>query len=839
MKYFNLIILVLFISSGLSFAKAQEVDTLRTIDYTDISDYEIGGIKVKGAEHTDEVTLLNMSGLTVGQTVEIPGDRITKAIRKIYELNLFDDVQIVLEKTIGNIAFLEIRVTERPRYLRHKFVGVRKSDHEDLNKVIERFIRKGEILSESVSRDISNHIAKYYREKGFFDVEVDILTEEDTRIRNALDVTIKVDLHERVKVENITFSGNQAFTSRQLRNAMKNTRSRMRVLAKSTYQKEEYKKDLKSIKSKYHDAGYRDITIVKDSLWRQDDGDIRLHLTVKEGTQYYFRNITWSGNTTYTDQALARSLAIKRGDVFNASLLEQRLTYSEDGRDVSAIYMDNGHLFFRANPVITAVEGDSVDLEIRIFEGPQATIDRVVINGNDRTHENVIRREIRVKPGGKFSRSDLIRSQRQLVGLGYFNPENLGINTPVNPSRYTVDIEFDLEEKSSDQLELSAGWNQYSGIIGTLGLQFNNFSIRNMFDKKSWRPLPTGDGQRLTLRGQTNGEFYQSYNFSFVEPWLGGSKPTSLNLGGYYTKMLDYYSGYIGEGYLSISNGFVGLGTRVRWPDDNFIVTGRLNYENILLSDYGQYFYVDGESISNGSFNNLSVEVKIARTSIHNPQFPTSGSTVSLIGRFSPPYSLFYKRDYTGMSPQEKFRFLEYHKWRFDFEWYTSIVGNLIFATSAKIGFLGYYNEDLGLIPFERFEVGGSGLNNQSYGLIGREIISMRGYDVNELDGNINGGGTVFDKFTMELRYPISLNPNATIYGLAFLQGGNVWQGLRNFNPFDMKTSTGLGIRAFLPMFGLIGFDYGFGFDKPDLIESNVKWTSFGQFNLILGFEPD
>lgn len=843
MKYFYQVISIFLLLTTVSFAQAQVSDSLKTMEYTSVERYELGGIKVIGASNTDESALLNIAGFSVGEEVEIPGDNISKAIRKIYELNLFENVEIVLQKTIGDIAFLEIHVTERPRYLRHKYTGVKKSRHEDLNKIVERFVRKGEILTDNTKLNIINKIKEYYREKGYLDAQVNIITEDDKRIKNALDVTIDVERNDRVKVENITFSGNKAFKARQLRSAMKNTRTKHRIFAKSTYEEDEYRDDLKSIKKKYREFGYRDVDILQDSIWRMEDGDLRIHLKINEGAQYYFRSITWSGNSNYNNETLSRLLGIKKGDVFNSSLLEQRLTYSEDGRDVSALYMDNGHLFFRANPVITAIENDSVDMTIRIFEGPQATIDRVVITGNDRTHENVIRRELRTKPGEKFSRSDLIRSQRQLVGLGYFNPEALGINTPVNPSRYTVDIEYDVEEKSSDQLELSAGWNQFSGIIGTLGLQFNNFSIRNIMKKESWRPLPTGDGQRLTLRGQTNGDYFQSYNFSFTEPWLGGNKPTSLNVGGYYTKLRSIGSGgtIFGRGYLSIMNGFVGLGTRISWPDDNFLISGRINYENIRLNDYGQDFYdSDGNIIGNGSYNNITLEVKLARSSIHNPQFPTSGSLISLSAQFAPPYSLLAPRDnYQDLSAQDKFRFLEYHKWRFDFDWYTTVVGNLVFNTNAKIGFLGYYNKEIGLIPFERYEVGGSGLNNQSIGLIGREIISMRGYEVNELEGNGRGGGSVFNKFTAELRYPVSLNPSATIYALAFVQGGNVWGQMRQFNPFDLKKSTGLGIRAFLPMFGLIGFDYGIGFDKPDLINSGAKWTSFGQFNLVLGFEPD
>lgn len=839
MKSIILTSLFCLIGIGTTFAQANKTDSLKTIDYSEAESYEIGGLKVIGAEHTDESVLLNISGLKVGEAIDIPGEEITTALNNLYALHLFENVKIVLRKTIGKIAFLDIYVEEKPRYLRHNYVGIKKSKHDDLNDIVNRFLNKGEIVTHNTILNIKRKIQDYFKEDGYLDAEVKIITQPNERIENGLNLTINIDRGKRVKIENITFSGNSVFSARKLRNAMENTRTKRRIFAKSAFQRDGYEKDLEAIIERYHKEGYRDARIKSDTVWRNEEGDIRIHIVMNEGKQYYYRNISWTGNSIYSDQTLSKILGIKKGDVYNTALLNERLVFSMTGRDVSALYMDNGHLFFSATPVEVAIVNDSVDVEIRIFEGPQATIDRVIITGNTRTHDNVIRREVRTMPGQKFSRAALLRSQRQLVGLGYFNPP-IKISTPVNPSRYTVDIKYEVEERSSDQLELSAGWNQFSGIIGTLGVVFNNFSVRGLFNPEAWKPLPTGDGQRLSIRGQTNGEYYQSYNFTFTEPWLGGSKPTSFNIGGYYTKIRNItYGGYIGNGYLSISNGFVGLGTRVNWPDDNFILSGTINYENIFLQDYPRDFFANGEPISNGSFNNLTLGIKLARTSINQPRFPTRGSTISLSVNLSPPYSMFTDRDYTGLSPQEKFRFLEYHKWRFDFDWYATVVGKLVFRANAKIGFLGYYNEEIGIIPFERFEVGGSGLNNQSIGLIGRDIISMRGYEVDEFPANENGGGTVFDKFTVELRYPISLKPTATIYGLAFIQGGNVWQGLRNFNPFDMKKSVGVGLRAYLPMFGLIGFDYGFGFDKPQLIQNGAKWTSYGQFNLILGFEPD
>lgn len=717
-----------------------------------------------------------------------------------------------------------------------------------MNDIVKKYLTKGSIVTDNTLNNIRRGIKRLFDDKGYLDAEVTINSLPDPVLKDAVQLEIEVDRNDRVKIKDIRFTGNENVKSRKLRGKMKDTRKKSRLFAKSRLYKKDYEKDKDNIVEYYNSLGYRDMRILKDSIWRNEDGHLIIKIDLFEGNQYFFRNIEWKGNTLYNDDVLTNVLGIEKGDVYDLEKLNERLTFSMDGRDVSALYMDDGYLFFRVDPVEVAIENDSIDIQMRIFEGPQATIERVTIEGNDRTHEHVIRRELRTLPGKKFSRSDIIRSQREITNLGYFDPEALGINTPVNPQRYTVDIEYDLTERPSDQLELSAGWGGFSGLILTLGVTFNNFSMRNISNGEAWKPVPVGDGQRLSLRAQTNGRFFQSYNASFTEPWLGGKRPTSLNVGGAYTRINRLDRAFESQGYLSIARAFAGVGTRLRWPDDNFLVNATLSYENYFLNNYPNQFQFDGVNVSQGSYNNVALELKIARTSINEPIFPTRGSEVSVSVKLTPPYSAFRSDDfYDDISVQDRFRWVEYHKWRVDVDWYQTMVGKLVFRANAKVGILGYYNERSGLSPFERYLVGGNGLNNQQIGIAGVDIISSRGYEINQLEVNQGAGATlrtagtatVFNKFTMEMRYPISLNPSATIFVLGFVQGVNAWDGLDNYNPFELRRSAGLGLRVFLPMFGLLGFDYGLGFDKPTLTAQNADWGQYGTFNLILGFEPD
>ncbi|MEP6648044.1 MAG: POTRA domain-containing protein, partial [Saprospiraceae bacterium] len=712
--------------------------------------------------------------------------------------------------------------------------------HDDLNDVIKPFLIKGQVAGTAMQINAKNAIQKFFIQKGFLDATVQVNEEPASERANAVNLIFDIDTKERVKIAHITFVGNKEVKDKKLRKLLKKTKTKSALLKKSKYVETDFENDKQAIIDHYHTLGYRDAQINNDSIWRNADGQLEMQMTVDEGDKYYFGDITWKGNTIHDGDALGKILGIRKGEVYNEKLLDSRLRFSIDGRDVSSIYLDDGYLFFTVDPTEVSVLNDTINLEMRIFEGPQATIDKVIIKGNTRTHEHVIRRELRTQPGQKFSRSDIIRSQRQIIALGYFNPEKLGIETPVDQTKGTVDIIYEVEERPSDQLELSAGWGGFgtSKVIGTLGVTFNNFSLRNIFNKEAWSPLPQGDGQKLSLRAQTNGDFFQSYNFSFTEPWLGGKRPNSFTVGGVLTKFnQEYFQG----GRLAIGRAFIGLGSRLKWPDDNFVSNTTLNLEYLNLVDYstGDFRDPHGNLINNGFFNNFSIQQTIARTTINEPTFPRSGSSISLTIQATLPYTTLFGRKFNPLDNQSTYRFVEYHKWRLDAEWYTPVVGKLVLKTAAKMGYLGYYNKHIGPPPFERFEVGGDGLSNQQFGITGKDIISMRGYEVEDITANASGGATVFNKFTAELRYPLSLNPSSTIFGLLFLEGGNAWKTFNEYNPFDLKRSAGVGVRAYLPMFGLLGFDFGYGWDNQTKIDAGAKWTEFGNFNIILGFEPD
>lgn len=840
--------LLLFLSMGMvNGLQAQTLDSIPVLDYSDPKEYEIGGIIVKGAEFSDDNALISIAGLKVGDKIRVPGTEIPKAIKKLWKLRLFTDVQIVKEKTIGEIIFLEIKVQERPRLTVHSYKGAKKSRHDDLNDAVEDFLIKGGIVTENVKANAANAIKKYYVEKGYYDVAIKVKEIEDKKKVNAVRLEFDIKRNERVKIKDIEWTG-ISIKERKLERKFKSTKEKRRLFSTSKFIKPDYKTDQDALIAFYNTIGFRDARITSDSTWRDQDGMMHLLLNVDEGNRYYFRKIGWKGNSIYETKTLSDVLGIKKGDIYNQELLQTRLSFSPDGRDVSTLYMDNGYLFFQVDPVETAVVGDSIDLQIRIFEGPQATIDKVVITGNDRTHEHVIRRELRTRPGEKFSRSDIIRSQREIINLGYFNPETLNINTPVNAQRGTVDIEYGVEERPSDQLELSAGWaGGGRGVIGTLGVTFNNFSLRNFFKKETWSPLPQGDGQRLSLRAQTNGNFFQSYNASFTEPWLGGKKPNSFSVSGFYNRFAFGEKESASFQKFSIGGIAIGLGTRLKFPDDNFISNTTISLQNLSLLNWTQGLFTtdNGEIVRDGNYYNFNIQQKITRTSVSDPIFPKEGSTISLSVQITPPYSLFSDSDPNTKTVEERFRFLEYHKWRLDAEWYTPLTGKLVLKVGAKIGILGKYNKDIGVSPFERFQLGGDGFANQQFGgYTGVDLIRLRGYDENQLESNVLNGQVVatpiYDKFNIELRYPLSLNPSSTIYVLAFVEGGNSFRSIRDFNPFDIYRSAGMGLRVFLPMFGTLGFDYGLGFDKdvnPDA--GGGVFANYGRFGIILGFEPE
>lgn len=839
------ILILTFLYAATLGAQVTPDTLLPVMPYEQAKDYEIGGVTVVGAQYSDPQALIAIAGFRVGDKMRIPGPGVTKAVQALWNLRLFTDVQVNKVRTQGDVIFLEIVVKELPRYTRHSFKGVKKNKHDDLNGVVNKFLQKGAILTDNVKASVQYGLEDYYVKKGFLDAKATIKVSPDERSTNAVKLEFVIDPGKRVKIKDIRFAGNENVKARVLRKKMKETSRKKKLFKKSKLVRADYETDKHTIEAYYNTVGFRDARIVKDSIWRTKKGEVMIAMTVSEGQRYYFRNIIWKGNTIYETKFLDQVLGIKKGDVYNQELLSTRLQFSQDGRDISSLYLDNGYLFFRVDPVETSIDQDSIDLELRIYEGPQATIDRVVIKGNDRTHEHVIRRELYTRPGDKFSRSDIIRSQREIVNLGYFNPESLGINTPVNPDRGTVDIEYTVEERPSDQLELSAGYQPRTaftrgGVIGTLGVTFNNFSLRNIKNKEAWNPLPQGDGQRFSIRGQTSGQNFQSYNASFTEPWLGGKRPNSLTVAGFYNRYAYGFEGSSTYQRLDILQGTVGFGTRLKWPDDNFIFRADVDIQTLRLNNWSGFRDDQNRLVTQGIYHNYNVGLTLARNSINDPIFPKTGSLVSLKVQATPPYSWF--RDdkfYESSDVQNIYKYVEYVKWRLDAEWYTTLVGKLVLKSSAKIGILDQWSSKTGLSPFERFELGGDGLNNQTFGLNGRDIISLRGYEVSDIMAPFPGGAGVFNKYTVELRYPISLNPSSTIFVTAFAQGGNAWQSAKDFNPFDLRRSAGLGLRVFLPMFGTLGFDYGFGFDKPALIGRTRKWTDYAKFNIVLGFEPD
>ncbi len=878
--YIRVLIILLSFFFGYDVVIAQQdtilpdVENIPMIEYGEKNTYEIADIKIMGAEGRDRNAIRSISGLNIGDKITIPSEKISNGLKALYKLRLFEDVKIIQEKTEGDLVWLIIYLKDRPTLSRYAFEGIKQSHQTNLIDDLKGTLNVGSIVTDEQKNIAIKKIKEFYVEKGKLDAKVTVEEVLDESRDNSIRLVFTVDPGEKIKIEDILIEGNEYANDKKIRSQLSKTKKKGLFLRSSKFIPGEYEEDKKKVIAFYNREGYRDAKITKDSLWRTVDSLLMIKIWVEEGQRYYFRNIYWKGNTKYTDEQLTLVLGITKGEVYNPEILEKRLTFSMDGRDVSSLYMDYGHLAFNADPVVVSVVEDSIDIEMRITEGPEFIIGSIFIEGNTKTHEHVVRREIRTRPGQTFRRSDIIRSQREIINLGFFNQENIDIQPIVNPERGTVDILYTVEERPADQLELSAGYGGFSGLIGTLGVVFNNFSIRNIRDRSTWAPLPQGDGQKLSLRAQANSRFFRSFNASFTEPWLGGKKPSSFTVGAvsstFDNRILD-------AGLLSIRRAFVGLGTQLKWPDDFFAVNFTLNLENILLSDYVQRgaqsnFVVEENgrlvSITNGNFKNFSLRGTFTRSSISDPLYPRSGSRISLTLQATPIYHIFRGADYWLLSddeqaqieqrlrdeagprnpptPQEiqteilseqnarKFEWLEYHKWRFDAEWYFSLFGNLVMAANAKIGILGAYDREIGISPFERFEVGGDGLSNQNIGILGRDIIALRGYDVNDLPQNARGGGAVFNKYTLELRYLLSLNPNSTIFGTLFFQGGNSWGSFGEFNPFDMRRSFGFGMRVFLPMFGLLGFDYGWGIDK-----FITEDRGYGKFNIILGFEPD
>ena len=820
------------------------------IDYSNPKEYTIAGVEIEGITTLDKNVLKLVSGLIQGQRVKVPGEKFSDAVKNLWKQGFFDDIQINAEKIIGNDIFLKIIIIEKPRLGRYTFKGVsKKSEADEIRKKIH--LTTGKIVTDQLLASTKNIVKEYYMDKGYYGAKVDIKSEEDKTGKSKVALYIVVDKGNKVRVQEITFKGNTVIKSTGfggLKSKLKDTKPYhwWNFFNSGKYLEDNLEKDKPKIIDKYLAMGYRDARIAKDTVYFVAPDRVKIDITIDEGHKYYFHNITWAGNSKYRSGQLDTILGIKKGDVFNQSTLDQKLYSNPSGYDISSLYMDDGYLFFQITPSEVNVQNDSIDLEIRLYEGKQAIINRVTVNGNTKTNDHVIIREITTKPGQLFRRSDIMRTQRQLQQMGYFNAEKLGVEPKPNPADGTVDIEYTVEEKPNDQVELSGGYGS-GRIIGTLGVTFNNFSAKNVFKKESWSPLPSGDGQRFSVRVQSSGINYQSYNMSFSEPWLGGKKPISLTVGAYYT--VQNYNG-VGRtvkvngihvtnpnaSYMTSMTGSVNYGRRLKWPDDYFSFSVGESYSYYVLYKASVF------SFPTGYINNIKTNINISRNSLQgNPIFPTGGSVISLTGVLTPPYSLLNGKDYTGLSQEGKFKYLEFQKYKFTTSWYMQLTNqkapdgkearNLILRTSFGFGILGEYNSAVGIAPFERFYMGGSGLTG--YSLDGREIIALRGYADNSIAGADGKGCSIISKYTMELRYPVSLNPQATIFVLGFAEAGNAEQVYKDFNPFDVKRSAGAGVRIFLPMFGLLGLDYGWGFDKIpyDPATGNGK----GQFHFTIG----
>lgn len=858
--------------------------------------YKVANVTVTGNKYFDAALLTSIANINTGDQITIPGgDNFSKAISNLWKQNYFSNVEIYITKVQGSDISLEIAVTERPRLSSFSFKGIPKSQADDLSPKIG--LVRGRIVTENNRRAATEAIEKYYAEKGYRGVKTSIQEVKDPKADNSVIITLSVTKGNKVKISDIYFTGNSV-PGQRLKKQLKGTKEMTRLtvhppidtaavvsgyhltfkdylrhngflsftqtkelldpyvrlkLSSAKFNEKKYQEDKEKILDYYNSLGYRDAAIVSDTQYYNSKGDLNIKIKVSEGHKYYFGNIAWRGNTKYSDSALGNILGIQKGDTYDLDILNKKLgkQLSPEGGDISGLYMDDGYLFFRAEAVETAVYNDTIDHEIRLVEGPQATLKNIRIAGNEKTKEHVIRRELRTIPGEKFSRTDIIRSTRELAQLNFFNQEKINPGVVPNETDGTVDINWTVEEKSSDQLELSAGFGGGIGLTGTLGVTFNNFSINNIFKKSAWQPLPTGDGQKLSVRFQSNGKAFRSYNVSFTEPWLGGKKRNSFTVSLYDTKYRNGIYNYqrrnydydTSDSYIQTSGASISLGKQLKWPDDFFSLVTSLNYTRYALKDYAIF-----QGFSNGVSNNFNIKVALQRSSVNQPIFPSNGSTFLLSGQFTPPYSLIDKNIATSANP---YRFVEYHKWRFNGEWYVPIGRpsgaernkQFVLKAAVKYGFIGRYNNKLEISPFERFQLGDAGLSN-NFALLGYDIIAQRGYPVYETsDPKINPDQqsasrffTMFNKYTTELRYPLSLNPSSTIFALGFFEAANGWYSMKEYNPFKLRRSVGLGMRFYLPMFGLLGFDYGIGLDRYTPA-GGLK--DAGRFTFMLGYEPE
>ena len=874
--------------NGSDTAKVEKPADLPVISYSlTPKKYKIADIKVTGVKNYDDFVLIGFSGLSVGDEISVPGDEVTAAVKAFWKHGLFSDVKILANKIEGDSIWLEYQLKQRPRISEVNYHGIKKGEREDLEAKLG--LKKGFQITPNVLDRAKILIEKFFDGKGFKNVDVNIQQKDDMAHEGEVILDIYIDKNEKTKIHRIYFEGNNALTARQLKKAMKKTNEKfslfndwkssiLEMFSTKKFTTEEYENDKNNLISKYNEYGYRDAVLLADSVVNFNEKKVDIFLKVDEGEKYYLKDIRFVGNTKYSTDYLMAVLGMKPGEVYNQKKLNDRLSMDEDA--VSNIYFNNGYLFFNADPVEVEVENDSIALEIRIQEGPQATINRVIINGNDRLYEDIVRRELRTKPGKLFSREDLMRSVREIAQMGHFDPENMNPRPIPDPENGTVDIEYNLVSKANDQIEFSAGWGQ-TGVIGKLSLKFTNFSMKNFLNPKSYKGIiPQGEGQTLTLSGQTNGRYYQAYSISFLDPWFGGKRPNTLSISAYFSKQTDistsylrnmysgynpyyyggypYYGGYYGSYYNNYYNNYynsgsyelalnpdksimmfglaAGYGKRLNWPDDFFQFMATLNYQVYMMHDW-DYFLVN-----NGTCHNVNLELLLQRNSIDNPLYTRSGSQFSFSVAATPPFSLFDNKDYASMSDQdpEKFKMIEYHKWKFKAKVFSplaplTVKRTPVLMTRAEFGFLGTYNKHK-RSPFETFYMGGDGMTGYS-STYATETIGLRGYENGSIAGN--GGyssyGYAYTRLSMELRYPFILEPSSTIYGLVFAEAGNAWTDMSNYNPFDLKRSAGVGVRIFLPMIGLMGIDWAYGFDEPNYGSSGKR--SGSNFHFIIGQE--
>ena len=828
--------------------------------------YEIANITISGLKNSmyEDHVLIGFSGLSVGDKVDIPGSEITNAVKRFWKQGLFSDIKITATKIDGDKIWLNLELTDRPRISDIAFTGVKKGEREDLESKIG--VVKGNQITPNMIDRAKSIIKKYFDGKGFNNAIVNITQTEDLSKENQIILGIDVNKKEKIKVNNIVFEGNTEVSAKTLEKAMKKTRHKHTMSAKirnflrsTNFVPESYEEDKAKMLSKYNELGYRDVRILWDTVYKYNDKKVNIDIKLEEGQKYFLRKINWVGNTEFSTDQLNMALNMRAGDVYNQKKLNDRLTVDEDAVG-NAFYYNNGYIFYQADPVEVNIEKDSVDLEIRIVEGPKATIRKVSISGNDRLYEDIVRRELRTKPGALFSRDDLMRSLREVAQMGHFDPEKLQPDIQPDPESGTVDIGYPLVSKANDQIEFSAGWGQ-TGVLGRLSLKFTNFSLKNLLNPGSYKGIiPQGEGQTLQLSGQTNGKYYQSYSISFTDPWFGGKRPNFLSVGAYYSIQTgvnsnyynnNYYNNYYNSYYggSSYDNSYynnaldpdksiktlglsVGYGKRLNWPDDYFQIEAGLSYQLYRMKNW-EYFL-----IPNGSSNNISLSLTLSRNSMDQPIYTRRGSQFSLSVQATPPYSMWDGKDYKalgknadGTESGEKYRWVEYHKWKFKSKTFVSLMPSVtktpVLMTRAEYGFVGYYNKHK-KSPFETFYMGGDGMSGYSSGYA-TETIGLRGYE----NGSIGYYSSAYSRLALELRYPLILEPSSTIYVLSFVEAGNAWDDLKDFNPFDLKRSAGIGARIMLPMIGLIGIDWAYGFDKVH----NSRQYGGSQFHFIIGQE--